>query len=67
MKILTLLKTLTIIIYSTNIMYWYLFKVLNSFQNNTGGLVSSVTRSTTSSALENLCYQKNRKEDMAYK
>ncbi|XP_050060717.1 protein Fe65 homolog isoform X2 [Aphis gossypii] len=41
--------------------------VLNSFQNNTGGLVSSVTRSTTSSALENLCYQKNRKEDMAYK
>jgi len=42
------------------------FKVLNSFQN-TGGLVSSVTRSNTSSALENLCYQKNRKEDMAYK
>lgn len=48
-------------------MYQYLFKVLNSFQNNTGGLVSSVTRSTTSSALENLCYQKSRKEEMAYK
>ncbi|XP_050436608.1 protein Fe65 homolog [Adelges cooleyi] len=42
--------------------------VLNSFQtSNSGGLVSSVTRSTTSSALENLCYQKNKKEEMAYK
>ncbi|XP_050520196.1 uncharacterized protein LOC126893759 [Daktulosphaira vitifoliae] len=40
--------------------------VLNSFQSS-GGLVSSVTRSTTSSALENLCYQKNKKEEMAYK